>query len=341
MNRECDGGGNRYLSDVVISGNKALERFFGTGKEKVCSGVCSLQMREDDAPWIVCPRRLLALGRDSAERRAHQRQVEDKVLSLCGYESGTRLGIWPEVKLKYVEKINGVEKAFDYTFDYILMPLGVSSQEEIENSTGEKWGFLKPHFEREGYTIAKRGNAYFVDDAPVGIPAVIEIMTSSTSGGNKTKRTTIPMAFEDAILGREHSAPGINYRQVWARMVSQLIVKSEVGIAWGGKTIWIVQDVLVKYISATTALDVYKFLSEITSEVNLLSFSYAESFRKPKDVIDLVEGKLYSGPISAAPKDGKTKPSFEDMVRSPVCPPLKKLINLLVRRRPASYIVVP
>jgi len=45
------------------------------------------------------------------------------------------------------------------------------------------------------------------------------------------------MAFEDAVLGKPHQGPGINYRQVWARMVSQLVVKSEVGLAWGGKTI--------------------------------------------------------------------------------------------------------
>ncbi|MGI9057395.1 MAG: hypothetical protein ACR2H5_02350, partial [Ktedonobacteraceae bacterium] len=49
---------------------------------------------------------------------------------------------------------------------------------------------------------------------------IIEIMTSSTSGGNKDKGTTISGAFQDAILGRSHRGPDINYRQVWARMVS-------------------------------------------------------------------------------------------------------------------------
>ena len=76
------------------------------------------------------------------------------------------------------------------------------------------------------------------------------------------------------MLGKEHKAPGINYRQVWARMVSQLIVKSEVGLHWGGKTIWLVQDVLVNYICSSTALDIKRFLAEHTGEVNMLSFRF-------------------------------------------------------------------
>jgi hypothetical protein len=48
-------------------------------------------------------------------------------------------------------------------------------------------------------------------------------------------------------------------------MVSQLIVKSEVGIGWGGKTFWILQDALIKYISESTNLNVREFLTEKTS----------------------------------------------------------------------------
>jgi hypothetical protein len=50
-----------------------------------------------------------------------------------------------------------------------------------------------------GYALAKRGIQEYVEDFPKGPPTVVEIMTCSTSGGNKDKRTTIPMAFEDAI----------------------------------------------------------------------------------------------------------------------------------------------
>ena len=61
-------------------------------------------------------------------------------------------------------------------------------------------------------------------------PVIVEVMTASTSGGNKRKRTDMQSAFCDAVLHvyglrpENGSAPGVNARQVWARMASQLIV---------------------------------------------------------------------------------------------------------------------
>src|SRR5437764_6090465 len=77
MGRECDGGGNRYSSNVVVQGNEALEAFFGN-REKVCADVCSVQLSISASPWIVCPRRLLVLGREAAGKRVFQRQTEEQ-----------------------------------------------------------------------------------------------------------------------------------------------------------------------------------------------------------------------------------------------------------------------
>jgi len=68
---ECDGGGNRYLSHVHVGKDSKLKDYFG-GKELVPSGVCSIQLHEDEAPWIVCPKRLLFLGGEEAGSRRHQ-----------------------------------------------------------------------------------------------------------------------------------------------------------------------------------------------------------------------------------------------------------------------------
>lgn len=341
MGRDCDGGGNRYASQIDLSRNKALAAMFPE-RSKLASGVCSIQVLPDTTPWIVCPRRLLVLGRERAGARTHQKNSEAKTLQILGYPPGTKIGVWPEVKVKYKETVNDLLITFDYTFDYILMPIGSVSQSTIEAATGGNWPELQRIFEAGGYTIAKRGREYYVEDCPIGIPSIIEIMTSSTSGGNKNKRTTIPMAFEDAMLRGTHEAPGINYRQVWARMASQLIAKSEIALNWGGKTIWVVQDVLVEYISATTALNVRHFLTEHTSEVNLLSFSYGESFHAPKGVLDLSQAELFAGPISSNPKDApKPKPSFQDITRSPICPPLSFLKGLLAKRKPTNQVVAP
>jgi hypothetical protein len=338
MQKDCDGGGNRYSSNVTIKNNAALETIF-PNREIVPAGVCSLQLTEGGNPWIVCPRRLLALNR--TQENAYQNNAERKILDVLGYQKSVVLGVWSEVKLKYEEKKKGIAKRFDYTFDYVLMPLRSVSQTEAEKLTGKRWQQIKPMLEAAGYSLAMRGDEFYVEDFPSGAPSIIEIMTSSTSGGNKSKRTTIPMAFEDALTKGEHKAPGVNYRQVWARMVSQLIVKSEVGLNWGGKTLWLVQDVLVAYICASTALDIRKFLTEKSSQVNMLSLSYNRAYEvSANGVIELdVEG-LFAGPISSSKESWRTKPSFQDMIRAPMLPDLSKLTRLLIQRSPSNRIIV-
>ncbi len=272
MGADCDGGGNRYLSNINLENNPKLAKFFN-GRTSVPSGVCSLQLQPEESPWIVCPRRLFFLAKSSTGQRINQRFSERLLLKHSGYQRGTRLGVWSELRVTYRNK----QKSFQYTFDYVLMPLARLDQHQIEQATKSPWSQIRRLAESSGYSMGRGNGVDYVDDFPTGYPVIVEVMTSSTSGGNKEKRTTIPMAFEDAILGRPHKGPGINYRQVWARMVSQLIVKSEVGLAWGGKTIWVLQDALAHYISSSTALDMEQFLSNHTDEVNILSFSYGNS----------------------------------------------------------------
>ena len=317
----CDGGGNRYLSHVQLSGKPDLQRFFGR-HTSVPSAVCSLQLQPAQSPWIVCPRRLLTFPPNP-----HQSNVIGFLIGQSGYPTGTRLGVWAEVKIGY----KNAGKSFDYTFDYILMPIANVSAYQASVLSDLGWPELRTALAKGKYFVHTVEDQATIQDFPIGPPLVVEIMTSSTSGGDKKKRTAIPMAFEDAILGRPHNAPGINYRQVWARMVSQLIVKSEVGMAWGGKTFWILQDVLIDYISTTTALDIRKFKSDHTSEVNILGFSYGEEYNNSMDVIRLGNSVLYAGPVSVNPHNSK-EPAFEDMIRAAVCPPLSVLISRLANR---------
>ncbi len=336
MGGDCDGGGNRYLSQVDLTKNKELQKYF-PDLSKVPAGVCSIQLNENESPWVVCPRRLLVLGRENAVARNYQDVAEKEVLRLLSYPTGTRLGVWSEVKLKFDERNNGIKKSFDYTFDYIIMPIGQVSQTVLENQLGD-WKLWRKKFENGGYSIARRNGIDFIEDCPLGIPNIIEIMTSSTSGGNKTKRTTIPQAFEDAILGKPHDAPSINKRQVWARMVSQLIVKSEVAMNWGGNALWLIQDNLAEYISASTALNLKNFLANATSEVNMLSFSYGDQYKNPSGIINLRDHQLFAGNISSGSKEIK-RPSFQDMIRTPIKPDLKRLVARLAESTPVNQIV--
>lgn len=339
MGLPCDGGGNRPQSNIRLKTNPELAAYFSPDVgQQVASGVCSLQLNDGQTPWIICPRRLLFLGKsgEDASKRAHQSYAENLLLRYSDFPVGSRVGVWSEVKMKYEAS---EDKSFDYTFDYVLMQLSTVSQKQVEQETGQPWLKLRKRLQAHGYAIIEQEGENYVEGFPVGPPLLVEIMTSSTSGGNKDKRTTIPMAFEDALLRDEHQAPGINYRQVWARMVSQLIVKSEVGLAWGGKTIWVLQDRLVDYISRSTALDVRAFRSDQTNEVNMLAFAFDEEASSSGGLGDLMfmrQGQLYSGPIQ--PPKATHEPSFQDMIRTAVTPPVSALFWSLSGKAPANIL---
>ena len=175
-----------------------------------------------------------------------------------------------------------------------------------------------------------------LDLFPSGVPIIIEVMTSSTSGGNKKHRTTIPMAFEDFISGKSHAAPGINYRQVWARMVSQLIVKSEVGVQWKGRAYWILQDNLINYISKSTALNIQYFLSQNSNEVNIVGATYGDNYNKSTGPISMEKFELFAGPIS---KHNNNEMTFQDIIRTPVVPPKQVLMRQLLKKRVTGIVI--
>ena len=224
----CDGGGNRYASDIELQHSPLSNALGSAGK--ICSSVCSIEVGRGDL-WVVCPRRLLCY-----ETRTNSDPHKD-IKALIVNRANLRLpyAVWKEVKLK-VSKSDGLK--FDYTFDYILSPIDEEKK-------------------------------------PIGSPLIVEIMTSSTSGGKKTKRTTTPQSFEDLLLGRPHQAPGINYRQVWGRMISQFFVKSQVAKHWGGMAFWIIQDSLMRYIENTTAFQMSAVAEHAKSnDINLLSVGF-------------------------------------------------------------------
>ena len=158
-------------------------------------------------------------------------------------------------------------------------------------------------------------------------PVIVEVMTASTSGGNKSKRTDMQSAFCDAVLyangvlAERGQSPGVNARQVWARMASQMIVKSEVANQWGGRTIWVVQDALMKYIGRQTGLRLEELYSpdwEI-GEVNVVSASIDD----PEDI------RLYSGPIHSTGGEA----CWTELLSTPSVPDVGSLTDRLTEDR--------
>lgn len=333
MTATCDGGGNRFMSELLLKEHPELQMFFNS-METVPSGICSIQLSENTPPWIICPRRLLYMG-SKANEDTFKGATQQRLLSKCNFPTGSRIGIWAETKVKYVKEQSTEDNAlFDYTFDYVLSRLGRVSLESASIQTGMAENELKRKLTVAGYTLALVNGNIMIEDFPIGSPYIVEVMTSSTSGGNKRIRSCIPQSFEDCILGKPHNAPGINYRQVWARMASQMIVKSQAANTWGGYTIWILQDVLADYISNSTALDLKHFITEQLSEVNILSFSYSEKFKSPSkgDTIELTDSTLFAGPIRPYKDNQKISPSFQDIVLASVCPPKSVLLAALAKK---------
>jgi hypothetical protein len=339
MGAECDGGGNRYSSAVDLEKNAALRAFF-PNKTIVQAGVCSLRLSEGGQPWIVCPRRLFSLKR--SDGYDYQNYIKKDLTRYACLEKGKSYRSWSEVKMKLSTKTeDDQEKYFDYSFDYII----AGSQRIELSKAADLFGFsdskTRMIAEKNGFTLASRDRQMWIDDFPSGPIVIVEVMTSSTSGGDKKKRSQIAMAFEDAVInGQNHLAPGINYRQVWARMVSQLIVKSQVGLSWGGKTIWVLQDVLTDYISESTALDLSKYLAENPDQVNILAFGYGdlEDPNRRKSVIEIKDGKFYSGPISST-EESKNSGGFVDIVKIGAAPPISHLWKSLFVKPPSGLIL--
>ena len=336
----CDGGGNRFMSEIDLKEHEELRKAF-PGLNRVPSGICSIQLSDNTPPWIICPRRLLYMGK-KADSNILKGETQTILLEKSGFPKNTDIGIWSEVKIKYLNSDNNDDtSAFDYTFDYVLMPLGRVNQSQAVVDSGLKGNVLQKNLSDNGYTFAYRNGEIYIEDFPIGSPVVVEVMTSSTSGGNKKKRSCIPQAFEDCILGKPHIAPGINYRQVWARMASQLIVKSQAAMAWNGKTIWVLQDLLADYISSSTALDLHKFIAEHTDEVNILAFSYGDRYKSiPKNqTVSLADSRLYSGPIRAK-NSTYPQPCFQDIILASVCPPRNVLIAALSKKAMSNRMTV-
>ena len=116
MGAICDGGGNRYQTEIPLTPTEPLTRYFNPGIQRVVPGVCSILAGADT--WVVCPRRLLAV-RFAGEglppiNHALQGYERDLLIS-AGLPQGIRMGLWSEVALK--QRIEDAD--INYHFDYM------------------------------------------------------------------------------------------------------------------------------------------------------------------------------------------------------------------------------
>jgi hypothetical protein len=331
-NRTCDGGGNRYQS--FVSSQKAsaegLDRYFDINLKDYPPGVCSLTVKDQN--WIVCPRRLFSFGNQNSSGE-HFEFINKVIYDYCEINPRSKFAVWGEVKIKYNEDSNGFEKSFDSTFDYLAAEVGPRLLKSVakELKMPEKSLFNK--CTKEGIVLSNRDGENYIEYYPLGNLHIIEVMTSSTSGGNKKKGNTIQQSFIDAIKGNDHESPSINYRQVWARMVSQLVVKSQIGKEWGSNTLWILQDVLTDYISKSTSLNLNKLISDIPKGVNMVSVKYSDDTDQ-NGCLKLEQSNLFSGEVPFSESDT----DFNRLLQASVVPKQSYVKNKVAIKRPIVII---
>jgi len=340
MNAECDGGGNRFSSGIQLPQHHQLKKYFYR-KRLVQAGVCSLQLKTGEQPWVVCPRRLLNYRDDNDS--ALQDRIKKELYEKSELTRGKTYNVWSEVKMKCPVSTSDGDSLFDYTFDYVIAGRQRVSLERISEIVGLSKTETENCLQSAGYTLCRKDGVAYCDDFPSYPLVIVEVMTSSTCGGNKKNRTQISQVFEDTILKLngvevEPAGPAINYRQVWARMVSQLLVKSQIGKAWGGTTFWVLQDLLANYISKTTALNLRDFLSDHKDEVNVISGGYGKNL-SPENraqqfaLIDDVE--LYAGPVQSS---ASIRKSFSDIIKLGGTPHVNELWKKLAAKTPCGAV---
>ncbi len=287
MDAICDGGGNRDMARVDAS-DPALGPYFHKEVGQATNGyipcgVCSIRLPKESTVWAICPRRLLSFRGSGVAEQ--QADLANRIFALAGYQPNQEVSVWSEVSLS---ETGAGGARFKYRLDYVL------------RSTEEK-----------------------------SAPVIVEVMTCSTSGGNRSRGTDIQGAFRRAVLFAHRvssdpvESPGVNLRQVWARMASQMIAKSEAANSWGGRTIWVVQDHLVNYIRANTALPLDDLHSPEwePGEVNLL----VSDLRRAID--------LYSGPIRPS---NSSKACWMELLGAPHIPTLDSIMQKLEATKPIA-----
>jgi len=333
METRCDGGGNRNQTKIHLNEREPLLfEFFDKEVHAVIPGICSITAGEDI--WIVCPRRLFAARNTSSSIplvnyafQPHERAV----LLQTDLPRGHDIGIWSEVYVK--QQVEDAE--INYHFDYVVVPLIQSTLRSFLQSFGLTGTSLTEEIAKFSQQMRQKGyypkGARTVEDLPVRLPMmekpyIFEVMTASTSGSDTENETDIRSAFRNAILNNAHESPGINKRQVWGRMVTQLFAKTALAHAWGGQTLWIIQDELLKNIELTTLLRTSKIISKDGGNIDLIIMHYED---QPDGLKPITLKNTLTGDSGLEFTGNET---FTDILLPKRTPPKIELARSLLRR---------
>jgi hypothetical protein len=332
----CDGGGNRHQTKIKLKGSD-LSDSFNPSLDSILPGVCSIM--HSDSAWIVCPRRLLGFGstKDTGIIRKELQEHERQALLVAGLPAGVELGVWAEVYLSCGDN----ESKINYHFDFVIAKL---QRRKSLNYIFNAYHDISEAEANVLYALAKK--SHYISDKmdmhseadllpDLSNPYIVEVMTASTSGSDTSAGTDIASSFRNLILGYSHVCPGINKRQVWGRMATQLFAKSALAEAWGGKTVWIVQDELLNNIGLTTKMSTeQENFAETENKISFVSLGYRQN---EAGVLSLQVNALHE---KGAGIDFKGSGKCIDILLPKVYPNKVELLKAVLRRKLTTVITL-
>lgn len=326
----CDGGGNRNQTKIPLNSNEPLKAYFNADICEVVPGICSISTGE--SVWVVCPRRLFSARHSGTENPIINQflQSYERELLLCaGLPSETAIGIWSEVSINRSNEDTEV----NYSFDYVVAPLLTKTLDEFEQMGYDRRSVR--HSARTGNNIANvrsDPSNEIIHMPDLSNFLILEVMTASTSGSNNRNETDIRSAFRNTLLNGENKSPGINKRQIWGRMVTQMFAKTILAEQWGGKAIWIVQDELLKNIERTTRLDTVKLMNQQPHKVMMGVLYYVGDETDNQQIAfkEIIQGDMG---INAAGSH-----TFTDILLPQTAPPQSDFLLAILRKRLAAVV---
>lgn len=317
------------------------------GTQRRRAGVCSVV--DPKGEWMVCPNRLFAFDTAQASGIKTFGELAEPVQLVLGATGAwplnagpIGLGVWAEVRM--AETSDG--GVFDYRFDFVLQPVAEQSAEDFIRS----WE-LSIRQAPLARRVLRNGRTGFCPFPVDGFPIVLEVMTASTQGSDTAKGTDIGSAFlaawEVAVEGgapRAVPCPGPNVRQVWGRMATQLVAKSEATESWGGKTVWVMQDLLLDALTRSTRISDPTDVSASTlplslNAANLLSLSYTNAQAEAGDPRPVQLHKLIAEPIPSVLNELGHR-TIHGILHVPFVPPPSALALSLLRSPGLKAIII-
>ncbi len=167
---------------------------------------------------------------------------------------------------------------------------------------------------------------YFLSLFDISIHQVVDFIVLEVMACSTTNTGDVLRSFHDILGGQiteKRLKYGINFRQVVSRMMVQVLAKAYACEKWNKRMVWAVQDVLYRYMQATTKLDLKSIplddLEKPPPEMSILFFIYGMEMNKEQNRFELKLHEIYGG----------TKESFARVLEPMEVPETEELLKLL------------